>query len=175
MLLFLSGSWSRLSSSASEEFFLSVPFSLKCKSGVTLSDVIRWCLQPFWGVYCPSPSGISSSHHFGPTKSTTSTASWCWFWLSCASWLCVSPSCAHTSCSTQRTTDGELTDVGCFHTLRYCLTLAAVSSCRAVGSQTLQFPCISFPGNGQASFLLHPLLFTFTCTPFTTIFSKQSE
>lgn len=30
-------------------------------------------------------------------------------------------------------------------------------------------------GNGQAFSLLHPLQFMFTCTPFTTISSKQSE
>lgn len=32
-----------------------------------------------------------------------------------------------------------------------------------------------FSGNGQASSLLPPLLFTFTCTPFTTISSKLSK
>lgn len=52
-------------------------------------------------------SGTSFLPHFGPTKSTTCMDSWCWCWLSSASWLCASPLCARTSCSMLRTTDGE--------------------------------------------------------------------
>lgn len=70
----------------------------------------RWHLSSYFS------SGTLSSHLFGPTKFTMCTASWCWSWSSYASWPCVSPLCAHTSCSTLRTTDGE-----CCHEIK-CLS-----------------------------------------------------
>lgn len=109
----LSGSWSRLSSCVSEESFHSGPFSLRCKSMLSHWSHCMWShdLSREWNVFCPGSSGISSSHLFGPTKSTMCTASWCWSWSSCALSPCVSPSCVRTSCSTLRTTDGECVHV----------------------------------------------------------------
>lgn len=109
----LSGSWSQPSSSALGESFHLAPFSLKCKSCCCVWYIelcSRWHLLSYFS------SGTLSSHLFGPTKFTMCTASWCWSWSSYASWPCVSPSCAHTSCSTLRTTDGE-----CCHEIK-CLS-----------------------------------------------------
>lgn len=117
----------------------------------------RWHLPSYFS------SGTLSSHLFGPTKFTMCTASWCWSWSSYASWPCVSPLCAHTSCSTLRTTDGEC-----------CNEIKCLSAEKHMAWELHDF-AFSIPGNGQASFLLHLLLFMFTCTPFTTTSLKLSK
>lgn len=81
---------------------------LQCYWG-TLFKMIQTAMLK-WGFFVffsPHVTGTSSSHLSGPTKSTMCMASWCWSWLSCALWLCVSPLCVHTFFSMLRTTDGE--------------------------------------------------------------------
>ncbi len=80
-------------------------------SRIVLTVVMQLAYQsatvPYsWNCSCPI-SGTSSSRVSGLTKSTTSTDSCCWCFWSWPSWPSVSPSCAPTSSSTQRITDGE--------------------------------------------------------------------
>lgn len=155
----LSGSWSQLSSSVLGESFHLAPFSLKCKSCCWY--VVRWTLQQVTLII------ISLFRYF------IFTSFWAYkiyyvygFMMLVLVILCIVTVCVTIVCT-------------------YFLLNAEdyrwwvqpwnkMSAEEHMGCELHDF-VFSLPGNGQASFLLHLLLFMFTCTPFTTTSLKLSE